>query len=86
MGAIQGLIELVFGLLIISMLKILLEPTFDVIKKLCLGMGGFAADAYTLCSNCADAAMWLIVIILALNAILSAMGLNMSQLITKTKV
>jgi hypothetical protein len=86
MGAIQGLIELVAGLLIIAMLRVLLEPTFDTIKKLCLGMGGFAAEGYTIASNCADAAMWLIVIILALNAVLSAIGLNMSTLITKMKI
>lgn len=86
MGAIQGLIELVFGLLVIAMLKVLLEPTFDVIKRLCLGSGGFAAEAYTLCASCANTALWLIVIILALNAVLSAIGLNMSTLITKMKV
>jgi hypothetical protein len=86
MGAIQGIIELVFGLIIIAMLKVLLEPVIDTIKKMCLGMGGFAAEGYVLAANCVDVALWLIVIILALNALLSAIGLDTGSLITKMKI
>ena len=79
MGAIQGLIEFVVGLVLIAMVFVLLQPLFDFIRNLCLGMGGFAASAYIFCASVSNTAIWTIVFVLGLNALLHSMGFGSSR-------
>jgi len=82
-GAIQGIIEFVGGLIIISMVFVLLEYNIDTIERFCMGMGGFAASAFVFVDGSKQTAVWMIVFVLALNALLHSMGLSVPGILKR---
>lgn len=78
MGAVQGLIYFIVGLVVFPAIWVITEPGFDKIGDLCYGMGGKAAEGWTFLMAIRQAALVIIVFGMSIAAILSALGYKLN--------